>query len=919
LNFLLAAGARMFGHRSKKVLGTPRKAKAGLRSWLAGGAAAIGLLAGGAAANPTVGAWGPYLDWGLIPLHSVALPDGRVLGYGSDAWGYLAYGEAYAIFDPTLGPTPSNTWTPPAPFPGPNRFTDPAPPPGPFVKRVGNPISPSATDIFCTGQLVLAATGQTALFGGDNFGDAPFANRRVNMFDETTDALTDAGLQMSLDRWYPTVTTLQNGDVLIQGGTLIGSADVAAITPEVYSPVTGLRLLSGATSAAIYGGRDANGNLVDQRGDYGWWYPKSWVNQSGRVYSITGRFMYSIDPTGVGTITTHGIVPLEQPSAPFLDNPWNTGSTAVRLSPTRAMMIGGAYAESATRATAFYDFPNTGSGTPSYSTGPNMQFRRYWHTASLLADGRVAVTGGSMVANLLERQFNPTTQQYDGPIVTDSNGNPNVMAYNVELYNPNTNAWTTGPAEGRTRLYHSTATLLRDGSLLSAGGGSPGPHTQRNGQIYYPPYLYSAPGVFATRPQVLGGPTNFRLGQPFALTVASGNTINRVTLVKLSGSTHGVNFEQSFHNLSFTQTGTTLTISPPPTSQSGYASPGFYYLFAFNSAGTPSMARIMYQAPPVRSVLADGGFEQFQPQPATTRAFAGGTTLGGWTVGGGGVTLVRNTANGFQGSGAAGIVHTDLGASGSVRRAQVGLSPNATYELRLRYSAASTGARARAQAGTLNQAIDVRFPSGSREWLNAVFKLSPGSAVDPVTLTGLVANGAGNGVLVDDVQLVRSLTPVYAADGGFETARIMPSFSKRSFLAGEQIGGWTVEQGAVDLIQNRLESFGAGGAEGNQHIDLFGTGASAGRVAQEFVNLVPGRTYRLQFRYARSPYLATGRMRIEVAGLNTTLTALNAGPSSWITATYTFTASASRHTLRLTSLEGTISNMLVDAVTVNPI
>ena len=906
----------MVGKQLSKTAKTAASRRGGFRRWLAGGVAALGLAVGVAGANPTVGAWGPYFDWGLIPLHTVALPDGRVMGYGSDAWGYLAYGEAYAMWDPALGPTPSDTWTPPAPFPGPNRFTDPVPPPGPFVKRVANPISPSATDIFCTGQLILAATGQTALFGGDSFGDLPFANRRVNMFDETTDTMTDAGTQMSFDRWYPSVTTLQNGDVLIQGGTLVGSEDVAAITPEVYSPVTGLRVLTGAASAAIYGGRDANGNLVDQRGDYGWWYPKSWLNQSGRVYGLTGRFMYSIDPTGTGSVTTHGIWPIEDPAQGFADTPWNTGSSGVRLSPTRVMIVGGAYLTSAARGAAYMDFPNTGSGASEFRTAPPMQFRRYWHTASLLADGRVAVTGGSTVANKVEREFNPTTQAYNGPLVTDPFGAPNVMAYNVELFNPTTSTWTTGPAEGRTRLYHSTATLLRDGSLLSAGGGSPGPHVQRNGQIYYPPYLYSAPGVFATRPTITGGATNFSLGQPFTINVASGNSINRVTMVKLSGSTHSANFEQSFHNLTFSQTGTTLTISPPPASQSAYASPGFYYLFAFNTAGAPSLARIMYQAPPVRSVVLDGGFEQFTPQPASTRAFASGATMGGWTVGGGGVTLVRNTANGFQGSGAAGLVHTDLGASGSVARSQVGLSPNATYELRFRYSAASTGAQARTQSGTLNQPITVRFPSGSREWLNAVLKLSPTAATNPVTISGLLANAAGAGVLVDEVQLVRSLTPVYAADGGFESARIMPSFSKRTFQAGELIGGWAVEQGRVDLIQNRLEKFGAGGAEGNQHIDLYGAGANAGRVAQEFVNLVPGRTYRLQFRYARSPYLRTGRARIEVAGLNVTLSAINAGPSSWLNANYTFTATATRHTLRFTSLEGTISNMLIDAVTV---
>ena len=46
----------------------------------------------------------------------------------------------------------------------------------------------------------------------------------------------------------------------------------------------------------------------------------------------------------------------------------------------------------------------------------------------------------------------------------------------------------------KDRLYHSTSLLLPDGSVLTAGGGAPGPVTNLNAEIYYPPYLFKKDG-----------------------------------------------------------------------------------------------------------------------------------------------------------------------------------------------------------------------------------------------------------------------------------------------------------------------------------------------------------------------------------------------------------------------------------------
>jgi hypothetical protein len=67
--------------------------------------------------------------------------------------------------------------------------------------------------------------------------------------------------------------------------------------------------------------------------------------------------------------------------------------------------------------------------------------------------------------------------------------------------------------------------------------------------------------------------------------------ISRVTLIKTGSATHTLDFDQRFMDLSFTVSGTTLTIKAPTSAN--MAPPGYYMLFVFNAAGVPSVAKIM--------------------------------------------------------------------------------------------------------------------------------------------------------------------------------------------------------------------------------------------------------------------------------------------------------------------------------------
>ena len=94
--------------------------------------------------------------------------------------------------------------------------------------------------------------------------------------------------------------------------------------------------------------------------------------------------------------------------------------------------------------------------------------------ATLLPDGKVLVTGGS-----------------SGPGFDDSS-NP---VFPAEIWDPATKMWSTMASLSVLRGYHSTAVLLPDGRVLSAGGGqfSQFPPASPSAEIYSPPYLFRGP------------------------------------------------------------------------------------------------------------------------------------------------------------------------------------------------------------------------------------------------------------------------------------------------------------------------------------------------------------------------------------------------------------------------------------------
>ena len=91
----------------------------------------------------------------------------------------------------------------------------------------------------------------------------------------------------------------------------------------------------------------------------------------------------------------------------------------------------------------------------------------------------------------------------------------------VELYDPATGSWRLGAAQQEGRAYHSTALLLPDGRVLSAGDDINGSPNGDTAEIYEPPYLHRGPRpTITSAPEGLMWGDNFHVGTPDAVTRA---------------------------------------------------------------------------------------------------------------------------------------------------------------------------------------------------------------------------------------------------------------------------------------------------------------------------------------------------------------------------------------------------------------
>jgi galactose oxidase len=200
-----------------------------------------------------------------------------------------------------------------------------------------------------------------------------------------------------------------------------------------------------------------------------------------------------------------------------------------------------------------------------------MVHSRAFHHSVVLADGKVVVLGGQ-----------------DFPRVFSDN----TAVLTAELWDPNTEQFTSMGAATVPRTYHSVGVLMPDGRVFTGGGGLCGPGCATNhfdGQIFTPPNLLNADGSPASRPTITTAPTTAANGA--TITVATNRAVTDFSIVRLGTATHSVNTDQRRIGLKPTASGSAYTLTIP--ADPGIALPGHYMLFALDAKGVPSIAKII--------------------------------------------------------------------------------------------------------------------------------------------------------------------------------------------------------------------------------------------------------------------------------------------------------------------------------------
>lgn len=434
----------------------------------------------------TVGKWYAPFAWPIIGLHVHLLRNGKVLTWGK-------FGTPY-VWDPsakTFTAVPASTW------------------------------------LFCSGHTFLS-DGRLLVNGGHISDDHGLPD--ANLFDPVT-MVWSSRAPMAKGRWYPTTTTLANGEAVTIAGR--DQSGTVVTIPEVWTG-SAWRALTSAGRSLPY-------------------YPRTFLAPNGKVfYAGEKQATYYLSTSGTGSWSSVG----------YRRYGTRDFGAAVMYQPGKVLYVGGG------RTTNTAEIIDLNQATPTWQWTGSMAYPRRHLNATILPTGQVLVTGGTSGTGFSDEAS---------------------AVHAAELWDPGTGTWTTLASNSVVRVYHSTSLLLRDGRVLHTGSGdAAGNANHFDAELYYPPYLFKGP-----RPGISTGPFTVNYGEVFFIGTGTADptTIKRVTWIRLGSVTHAFDSNQRFNELSFVPTSGGLNVTSP--SSRNLAPPGHYMLFILNGNGVPSTARII--------------------------------------------------------------------------------------------------------------------------------------------------------------------------------------------------------------------------------------------------------------------------------------------------------------------------------------
>jgi galactose oxidase len=448
---------------------------------------------------------------------------------------------------------------------------------------------------FCAAMTVLP-NGNIFFAGGDVVGDA-VGSKKSGFYNATLN-IWESFSQMNFARWYPSAIQTLTGEILVVGGTQV-SYSTPAQTPEVYN-------LDTNSWKPLPGAEDKNDPAY---GGTGHFYPWLFNLSNNKVANLGPRPTISlIDTANKGTLQNYALRDIYDGDNAVTARLQNYGSVA-RFSTNNVLVTGGGSDPDAhnsnlieedshdifgTKPTETANIinlselsKNTPSRTPFIRETSRPQTPRTNSTLVILADGNVMLTGGTTMNESADRN-----SHYDN------------AAQTPELWNKSTETWTSLAPHKTKRIYHSTALLQNDGTVLQGGGSGfdgqctkarganiitvKGPNACHELDIYEPGYLFDVNGNYKTRPSITTSkPPNLVPGSSFV--VGSNQSISKVTFVRPGNTTHSTNIQQYFMDTAVKNDNTKATVSIPTDY---FAAPkGLYMMFVWDQNGTPSIAQ----------------------------------------------------------------------------------------------------------------------------------------------------------------------------------------------------------------------------------------------------------------------------------------------------------------------------------------
>ncbi|KAF9567095.1 copper radical oxidase [Agrocybe pediades] len=423
-------------------------------------------------------------------------------------------------------------------------------------------------------------TGQNGLQGIRLF--TPCSTGTCDIFEDP------ARVHLTSNRWYPSSVRIEDGSVLIFGGSVSGGfingASVNNPSYEFYPPKN-INGFNGVKIPSKFLTDTLNSNH----------FPILIYLPDGTIFVAANQQAMIFNWKTNTETRLPGI-----PNGVRISSPFSAGAVLLPLTPENnytpeVMICGGSTVSDSVSPTTFTAQTPTSAQcsrlvltTAGIAAGwkvESMPQPRIMPELIQLPDMRILIVNGAMtgVAGYGNVQGQVGASNADNP------------ALQPVIYDPAAAAGSRFssagiPASTIPRMYHSTASLTPNGTVMLAGSNPNDDVSTKKYPTEYRLEFYSPPYMAQPRPTYTGLPSTVNYNAKFTLNVQlpSGTTSVSVLIMDLGFATHGVHMDQRVVKLVATLSSDkqTLTVTGPPSAR--HYPPGPAYLYVVTNAGVPS-------------------------------------------------------------------------------------------------------------------------------------------------------------------------------------------------------------------------------------------------------------------------------------------------------------------------------------------